>query len=53
MKTCNKLDEVKKWLKRTLKKKVSINDKTIIAIMIAGFFVMNNVSHCKYTIYSS
>ena len=33
----NKMQELKRWLKRSLKKKVSINDKTVISFLMLGF----------------
>ncbi|VWL85892.1 OmpA family protein [Oceanivirga miroungae] len=37
-------EELKRWLKRSFKKKISINDKTIIAFLMAGFMGMSSVS---------
>ncbi|CAM3557602.1 YadA-like family protein [Pseudostreptobacillus hongkongensis] len=33
----NKMQELKRWLKRSLKKKVSINDRTVISFLMLGF----------------
>ncbi|WP_197271546.1 hypothetical protein, partial [Oceanivirga miroungae] len=37
-------EELKRWLKRSFKKKISINDQTVIAFLMAGLIGMSSVS---------
>ena len=45
----DKMQELKRWLKRSLKEKVSINDKTVITFLMLGFIGLGTIVEAAWS----
>lgn len=45
----NKIQELKRWLKRSLKNKISVDDKTVITFLMLGFISFGVIAEAAWT----